>query len=288
MNPVNHPNDTQIRGTDANGVPEPKKTPISDEACKRVYYIDTGAMNVMYTLRTYFVGGANSYFLADHYVCNLSLDLTKAEEKAEAYVQAMRERQPEVTIVFIDGVDHAASVRRPKMSMRDTIALEKLESGILPFGKHAGLPIMDAPDSYILFFADKQGTLDTVIMNAIASACMGVALIKGLIAKREVARAERLAVDIQSEFVGKPKDRIEIDGVVVSAFSRFTDYGVQWITKIRVGHNLFTYFGDHVGKTGFTVKGKATVKSHNEYQGVKSTVINRPAFEVKDTEGNVL
>lgn len=161
--------------------------------------------------------------------------------------------------------------------MFQTVALEKIEAGLFPFGKHKDTPIADAPDSYVLYFADKHTEAD-VVVQALAAVCMGVAMERDLIAKREAARQERAELDAQSQHVGTIGERILFEGEVVSAFYREADAysGGFWITKVRCGGNLITYIGNMLAERGETIKFKATVKKHDEYKGALSTVVNRP------------
>lgn len=246
------------------------------------YYVATGRQNAMYTLRCVrFAPNAPVFADPDFYICNLSASADKALEKAIQYVGALRERigeHSEFKIEF-DGMLAVADKRRGTLSIADTRKIETIEAGVFPFGKHAGQKIVDAPDSYVLYFADKakEGGLDAV-MQALSAACTGVALEQGLIAKRDQARAERMGKDALSEFVGTIGDRLEFSGKVVVSLSKVTQFGEPyWINKIRCGTNLVTYIGGKsLGKVDETVTFKATVKNHELYNGTRSTVVARP------------
>lgn len=250
------------------------------------YYISTGKKNAMYTLRQRRdVEGqlsAVAILMPDFYLCNLAATEELAIAKASAYVEAMRERIGEnenFVIEFFPEVDHENFKRRGKLSVRDTHSLEQLEAGIFPFGKHAGKLVADAPDSYILFFADKsKDTTLGVVMQAVAAVCMGVALEKGLIAKRDQVRAERHAVDSQSQFIGKVGERRDFEGEVIVSFYKQTEYGDYWVNKVRCGADIVTYAGcKSLGDVGTVAKFRATIKAHDVYHGINSTKVNRPA-----------
>lgn len=49
------------------------------------------------------------------------------------------------------------------------------------------------------------------------------------------------------------------------------------MNKILVGDNVVIYFGKELGKPGEDITIKATVKAHQEYKGIKQTIVNRPA-----------
>ena len=53
----------------------------------------------------------------------------------------------------------------------------------------------------------------------------------------------------------------------------------NYMNKIRCGDNIVVYYGKALGEAGAEISMKATVKCHNEYNGVKQTVVNRPAVK---------
>lgn len=244
------------------------------------FYISTGAKNAMYTLRSVRrMHGMNPEFMPDHYIRNLAADLEKAEQKAAEYVDAYRERVGETegfSIILSFGADNAIYARRGKLSVNDTRMIETIEAGISPFGKHAGEKIDDLPESYILFFADKYGHTEKPVMEVFAAACLGVALERGYIAKRDERRDEQRKKDLLSNFVGEIGVRQTFEGVVESVFYKETFEGGYYINKVRCGDDLVMYFGNKLGEKGESLKFKGTVKNHCEYEEVKSTQINRP------------
>ena len=164
--------------------------------------------------------------------------------------------------------------------MRDTSCLERIENGIFPFGKHVGTAIEDAPESYILFFADKFGSTDDVVTNALAAVCQGIALEEGYIAAHDAARAERAELDAKSNHIGNVGERIEFTGEIVSAFHKPAVAFISdayWIVKVRCGEDLVAYIGSKaLGDRSETITFKATIKAHSEYKGIKETRISRP------------
>ena len=239
------------------------------------FYIGSGAKNAMYTLRVFHV--LNGYY-NDHYICNLATDAVRAETKAREYFDRVAPRFESAQ--FGGEPDFNLFERRAKLSVRDTQSIALVESGYFPFGKFANEPIADAADSYVLWWADKAKDVSesNTVIFALANTCLGVALDRDLIAKREVIKAERLLVDAQSCFIGSIGDRIQVQGEVIGAFFKQSDYGDYFITKIRTAdNNILTYIGKQLAAKGEVIKGAFTVKDHNEYQGVKSTLVNRPA-----------
>lgn len=245
-------------------------------------YISTGKLNAMFTLWT----GRSApglAFTTDHYVCNLSAagNEDEAERKAIDFCDRMSERMG-VRVNFDGFQEFAHARRRGKLSARQTANIEQIEAGLFPFGKHAGQPIADAPDGYVLFFADKHADTDPVIA-ALSAACMGVAMERDLIAKRDASRAIQRTQDELSAFVGEVGQRIIVEGEIILSFHKEpTDFADGYtITKVRAGNDIIVYFGNTLGERGQRCRFRATVKRHTERDGIKSTTVNRPAkFEV--------
>ena len=244
------------------------------------FYISTGRKNAMYTLRQTRSSGS---FFVDNYICNLAAagNEDAAEAKARDYVERARAKWcPDASFsLYAEGADK----RRGKLSANDTRCIEDIEAGVFPFGKHRGSKIVDAPASYLLFFADKLSdeTLNPV-MSALAAACMGAAMEAGHVAAREVKRELRAAADALSAHVGTIGERRMFTGEVVTKFFKDqSDIGQSsyWINKVRCGNDLIVYIGNEVPAAhGETVTFKATIKKHSEYKEVKSTQVNRPKF----------
>lgn len=249
------------------------------------FYISTGAKNAMYTLRwTRFA--ADIHYPADSYVCVLSADLEKAQAKALEYFTAFAERisytgpTADFELTLSDDPENENTKRRGVLSVRDTLSIEDIESGVFPFGKHVGTRIEDAPENYVLYFADRHTDREqSAVFAALTAACLGVALEKGYVAKRDERRAERHAIDSLSQHVGTVKERMIFEGEIVSVFQKAaTEYDAGYsITVVRTPEgNLIDFYNNELGKVGDVVKFKATVKAHREYKGIKSTRVNRP------------
>jgi uncharacterized protein (DUF3820 family) len=252
----------------------------------QTYYVSTGRKNAMYTLRFRrdYVGQAPFMFdlMPDHYVCNLAADEARAIEKGADYVEQFRARvgeSEEFKIVFdASGADREAYKRRGKLSVQDTFKIERIESGVIPFGKYSGQNFNDAPDSYILYWVDKsREEITDVVIGAIIAVCQGIAAEKGLIAKRDAVREARHAADIKSEYIGTIGKRQDFTGVL-EYLSGPNDgsYGVWHTNKVRIGSDIVIYFGAPLGEQGETITFRATIKAHKEKDGVKSTQVNRP------------
>jgi len=249
----------------------------------QTYYVSTGRKNAMFTLRCHRDDskGILGPFAPDFYICNLSADEETAAYKATMYFNAMRERMGEDRDDFqmhLDAWGGGIYERRGKLSVRDSQAMDRIEEGYVPFGKHSGKRIEDCESGYLLWLADKAGTFEGVPMNALAMAAQGVALEKGYIAVREAKREERANADALSVHVGTVGERIAFEGEIVTSYEKTCEgLSLYVINKVRCGGNLVTYIGSKsMGKVGEIVKFKATIKKHDEYKGVKSTVVNRP------------
>jgi uncharacterized protein (DUF3820 family) len=237
-------------------------------------YISTGAQNVMYTLRQ---SRSNRYFTTDFYICNLSLDLEKAIAKARDYFERIHYKHEFGEVFFNDCPEYDPRERRKGMTAKQTDAVDEIERGFFPFGKHRGTKIEDAPDGYVLWWADKANEED-VVVKALASFCMGVALERNLIAKREEKRAEWDARDRASNHVGVVGERLTFENAVaISIYHKASDYDDgYWINKFQIGDDIIVYYGKKLAEKGDTVTLKATIKRHNEWEGKKTTVIQRP------------
>lgn len=241
----------------------------------------------MYTLRTQRVSTSDTYgCFSNHYICNLAATPELAASKAEAYFAAITDNMvadPSVKVVLDIDPEFVADKRNGKMSIDDTRKTEQIEAGIFPFGKHYATKISDAPDSYIMYFADmllkKESKASTVpVTQALALACMGVALERGLIAKREAVVQARNERDALSLFMGEETQRIDFEGTLEVSIQKQDGYGgFYWINKVYCNTNIVIYLGSKsLGTVGEVVKFKATIKKHSLHNGIKTTQVSRP------------
>ena len=262
----------------------------------QIFYISSGRKNAMYTLR--YRRTPSVYFEVDNYICNLSTDPDLAEKKAREYFDAWKARVGETDtfkIHFDGAADFGLFERQYKMSVEQTNALEMLEAGIMPIGKHKGKALSELPAGTVLWYADqvnKDGEGEeneyqqrkSVFFTEVCSHLLGYALEMGYIAKREEQREELAAKKARSQFIGEEKQRLDFEGELVLckcistiqvAWNTWQD---KYINVIECGDNIVVYFGNPVGEKGDKVKFKATVKEHNERDGVKQTIVQRPKF----------
>lgn len=260
------------------------------------FFISTGRKNAMYTLRRVITPSDIKYSAAtllmlENHVCTLAADEERAIAKAREYVEAFRQRVGEsesYQIIFDDCPDRENTKRRGKLSVKDTVSIEMIENDTFPFGKHQGKSISDAPESYLLFWADKSNSLseDEPVMHALCSACLGVAFEKGYIAKRDAIREEQHKQDLKSKFIGKVGERQEFTGEIICSYEKkeyVAGYGYCgqgfFINKVLCGEDIVSYIGKSLGEKGDVICFKGTIKQHQEYKEVKTTVINRPTIQ---------
>jgi uncharacterized protein (DUF3820 family) len=240
----------------------------------------------MYTLRCRRDGeGQAAHMFAmmpDFYVMTLAASEEKAIEKAREYVETFRARVGETEyfqIVFCEYPEQENFKRRGNLSVADTRIIEKIERGVIPFGKYADRAFSEAPDSYILYWVDQsRNEIKSAVIGAIIAVCQGIAAEKGLIAARQEAREARRAADLKSNHVGTVGKRQEFTGVL-EYVSGPNDSGMGRIwhfNKVRCGDDIVVYFGAPLGIQGETITFRATVKEHCERDGVKSTKVKRP------------
>lgn len=253
------------------------------------FYISSGRKNAMFTLRHSREANGERYAERfDSYICNLATDEERAAAKATDYFERIRDRFEgnHSSCTLHTDPDCVLFERSGRLSVQDTERMAMIELGKFPFGKHYGTLIADAPDSYLLYFADMQGKENTsAVTEALAMACMGVALERDLIARRDALREERARLDAMSRHVGTVGERIQLTGEVVTCFSKKDDYTgehMYWVVKLRVDGNLFVYRGSNcLGQRGDILSLSAGIKRHEEYKDVKTTAIQRPTKVTK-------
>lgn len=240
-------------------------------------FISTGALNAMFTLR---VARMINGLYIERYVKNLSTDFDKADRLAREYADTLNERiGGKNCVVFYNGADvDWLFERRGKLSVRDTIAIEEIENGIVPFGKHKGQKINDLPDSYVLWLTDrlKDENLSPVFY-ALAISASNIAIERDLISKRDQARQEKYEKDVKSTFFGEPKTRYEHEVFVESKFENRYDDGEfsHYSYVLKIDDHILTYKGNIDLPLGEKVLLKFTVK-HHYGDDIQRTYINRP------------
>jgi hypothetical protein len=95
-------------------------------------------------------------------------------------------------------------------------------------------------------------------------------------AKEMLARKEATAKQwANSQHVGTIGQRMEFTLTVVTIRNFASDFGVSYQHIMSDGQNQFLWYGSKELEVGKTFKFKATVKNHNEFNGVKQTILTR-------------
>lgn len=100
------------------------------------------------------------------------------------------------------------------------------------------------------------------------------------VAEREKARAEAAARDqAASGWIGKVGDRLVLELTIRSVFERDGQYGLTFFHVMNDdAGNVVIYGGTkELGERGDRVTVKATIKDHDQREGIKQTKISRPA-----------
>lgn len=97
------------------------------------------------------------------------------------------------------------------------------------------------------------------------------------VAKAAERRAERVAADRNSQHVGAVGARVELTLRCEKVFSFDGFYGTTHINLCRdEANNVIVYKGSNSFEEGTTFRVKATIKAHEERDGVAQTLISRP------------
>lgn len=254
---------------------------------QHTYYIGLGALDIFYTFRKEIID-KYGLMVNDTHICNLSTNLEEAQRKAEQYVQQIKDRLGDaVDIAFEKEVEHTNWVKpKYKVSAFVLMRLEAIENGVVPFGKHEGTKIVDLPDDYILWMADKNPTIgddnDSLPFKMLSDMCLGMCLERGLFEQRKQDN-DKL------KHYGEVGQRKVMTGIVKSAYQRRTgdyggmghrDYGIQYSYTLEIEGCNVRYQGSvDLGIAGDTVTMKATIAEHKVDSETKrkTTIIKRPS-----------
>lgn len=98
--------------------------------------------------------------------------------------------------------------------------------------------------------------------------------------KREEEKAAKKEIDSSGVWIGEIKKREVFELTIEKVLTFETMYGYMTVNLMKCGANTVVYKGNSsLGEAGDTIKVKATVKEHGEYEGVKQTIINRPVLQ---------
>ena len=99
---------------------------------------------------------------------------------------------------------------------------------------------------------------------------------------QEVARRQTTDLKATSRFIGTVGDRIEVDAVVLDRRSGEGNYGPWTLIRYIVDGSVLAWFAsgepaDALTKIGSTVRIKATIKAHQDRDGLQQTGVSRVA-----------
>jgi hypothetical protein len=94
---------------------------------------------------------------------------------------------------------------------------------------------------------------------------------------RAALAAQRAAENAASAFVGAVGDRLDLTLTCQWVRSFDTQFGTMTVHGFKdAAGNIVIYKGQSIADKGETLTLKATVKAHEEREGIKQTIINRP------------
>jgi len=230
------------------------------------YYISSGSKNAMRTLRK--VLFHNGRPMMDEYICNLCRDFDDATVKARGMIGTAATLESNADELNPWGAD--------MVSPWDAAAMDDIENGVMPFGKHKGLAIPDMNDGYVKFWV--QQSAESRAGAALIQAFTDLANDRGLFDLWEKQDAAIAAKKAASNFVGHPKERRDFILTIKKVIEVNGYYGTSSLYICEDDNeNAFIYIGNAVfGEEGETLECMATIKTHKIRDGVNQTVITRP------------
>jgi uncharacterized protein (DUF3820 family) len=246
-------------------------------------YISSGRKNALYTLRIQRSGGA---LYVDNYIRSLGRDPVECEAKAKDYFDRMFGGREDCFFAGFAGFE-LNGWGAPAPWEREQLDL--IEQDIMPFGKHQGKSITDMDDGYVMWWAEQPVTEGTKRpAAALIDRMKGIALERDLYAKRDAKEAERLAEIAKrpNGHVGTVGERQEFTGTVRFVTSGENQWGETWfLTLVDTDEGAVLWWntfgweneqGHYVSaEAGSKISFHARVKSHDERDGEKQTIITR-------------
>lgn len=202
----------------------------------------------------------------------------KAVAKAQAYVEDFKSRleSDRFKICLDSDPDCRIYENRGNNSVRDMQAMSQLEHGFLPFGVHKGLKLTDVPNEYLGYWATKATENLSPVLTMLVSTCLAEAHSRGILDMYLKKKEEKESQEVNSQWIGQVGSRINFTGKVLSVFTKSIGEDSFTITKILCNGGVIVNLGRDLGlKPEQEISFKATVKSHDEYKGKKTTKVNR-------------
>jgi uncharacterized protein (DUF3820 family) len=244
----------------------------------KFYYISSGALNAMRTLR-HVVSVPEAGFFKDTYICNLARDFDTAVEKAREMIGTKANLQATNFELDVWG-------DKIKPWMRSQLAM--INNGIMPFGKHKGSKIEDLDEGYIRWWIKQDA--ENPVSQALVQKFTDIANERDLFAKWEAEEAEKEAKRAEKleamSYVGKVGKRMEVFLRCDKVLTFEGYYGLIFMNICVDRHgNKFVYKGSKCWEEGKYYKAKVTIKAHEEYKGERQNIVSRPTvIEVVENE----
>lgn len=233
------------------------------------YYISSGKKNKLYTLRRVVTGPG---FHEDGYIRSLGNKPDEAYKRAQDYISLCGRDLP----LYDDGPELAAW----SADGTEGNAAEFVQTQIMPFGKYAGIHVSKIPVDYKAYILSNEPR--NAIGEAVHNSFKDDPAVMEYVAAREdfqKAREEQRKRSAErSQFYGAVGNRYDIE--VTKIFEKWFDgyYGMNCVVIMHDDQdNVFKYFGSAPPEMEDDARYliSATVKKHEEYQGVKQTQLQR-------------
>lgn len=253
-------------------------------------FISTGEKTALYTLRCMYevpvvIQGVNRIILKDYHVQNLSNDKATAEEKAEYLseqigvpfkgnaefdLNEIRRRKSEEVAAEREAVERAVRVAEEKAQAE---YVRSMQEGVILCGKYTGMTPAEVVDTdYLCWMASQVDS----------EAPEGLERSKWSISCQIAAKwlTEHPVKD--SEWIGEVGDKV----VLTLKLQKVIFIQGQWPIimyktaaegDVVVFYTVAAGFSDLIVGEEFVVSG--TIKKHDEYKGIKSTIIARPKLK---------
>jgi len=252
---------------------------------EKLLYVSSGKKNGMYTLRQqWFACG----YMHDQHITTLAKDRDVATQKAWEYFEKHCDTK--------DGWEFGGEPTfdlyewghgKPVWVMK---ALQMIEQNLMPFGAHHGELIEDQQDDYVLWWAQKDSTNDNIVVQTLVKKFQEIADKRELFQKLEEEKAAKEAQKKVSQYVGElgKRQNFSVKMIYYRPFEGFYGPAVA-IGFIDEHENKIVYIGSADFSDlefGDSVSFEAKVTKHNEYNGEKQTVVNRPTKKFKIMKGD--
>ena len=254
-------------------------------------FISTGEKTALYTLRCMYevpvvIQGVNRIILKDYHIQNLSNDKATAEEKAEYLSEQIgvpfkgnaefdlndiRRRKSEEVAAEREAVERAVRIAEEKAQAE---YVRSMQEGVILCGKYTGMAPAEVVDTDYLRWMASQIYLE---------APEGLERSKWSISCQIAAKwlTEHPVKD--GEWIGEVGDKV----VLTLKLQKVIFIQGQWPTimyktttaegDVVVFYTVAAGFSDLIVGEEFVVSG--TIKKHDEYKGIKSTIIARPKLK---------